>query len=486
MIRLKILKLIPWKLVFLTCLIFTLAFEYKPLEYSFAPIIDLYLPGSSNQKIYFFLSDVFAISLLLFYIKKRRKQELSVAQKTLSALAGGFVLSLGISIIFSPFSFFGWQFFRFMNFMVLIALGTALSLDREVFPRKLLIRTAFLALAIFASYQAFLALMQYIYQEPVGVIAEVNFLDPSIAETSLKIGKNKSWIFDSLNLIHLKEKYLHRAYGSMLHPNILGAVLFLGSLATTYFLLTTEKRWKKILLYIVCATQVLGLFVSYSRAASIAWMGAMVFCLAWYFYLNPKSRGFGKKVAIAMHFAMLIGVCSVLFYQQNLMRERADTSKLGNSVNERIHRVYDLDNRLHNQELALQLIENNPIVGVGLENYMPAAFQELEKKGYLSEKDIFPVHNIYLLMCVEAGLLGGIFFMAYLGFTLLQLIFSKITTPEQIILSAMFLGILFLGFCDFYLVVFQVGRVFLFLVPALLWRSLQSESISYQTIDLRK
>ena len=78
-----------------------------------------------------------------------------------------------------------------------------------------------------------------------------------------------------------------------------------------------------------------------------------------------------------------------------------------------------------------------------------------------------PVHNIYLLVAAETGILGFAVFILFLGFianTVWRKGLNKISATLFTILSAF----LFIGFFDHYLLTIQQGRLLFFLVAGLL------------------
>ena len=83
------------------------------------------------------------------------------------------------------------------------------------------------------------------------------------------------------------------------------------------------------------------------------------------------------------------------------------------------------DNRLEHIVIAKHYISQNPMTGVGLNNYLDATNRDFS----ISFKHNFflnnPIHNIYLLYAVEIGIIGTVIFILFLLNTLVYLIKSR-------------------------------------------------------------
>ena len=82
------------------------------------------------------------------------------------------------------------------------------------------------------------------------------------------------------------------------------------------------------------------------------------------------------------------------------------------------------------------------------------------------------VHNIYLYIAAEIGLFGLLAFLGFL-FSVLRAAFYSLHCPLRVTLSSLFLGFLFIGGCDFYLLQFQQGK-WMFMITALWITSLST------------
>jgi len=78
--------------------------------------------------------------------------------------------------------------------------------------------------------------------------------------------------------------------------------------------------------------------------------------------------------------------------------------------------------RIEMMHVSLRMLLDNPVLGVGINNYLAAvpAYYAFGDKGF----EVFPVHNRYLLVAVETGLIGLVIFLTFLFGSLLNAIRS--------------------------------------------------------------
>lgn len=78
------------------------------------------------------------------------------------------------------------------------------------------------------------------------------------------------------------------------------------------------------------------------------------------------------------------------------------------------------ESRLPQYEVAYNIIKNNPIVGVGINNYTEVMDDyDITEEG-LKSITAYPVHNIFLHIAAEMGILGLTFFMWFISAILIE------------------------------------------------------------------
>lgn len=197
------------------------------------------------------------------------------------------------------------------------------------------------------------------------------------------------------------ERWL-RAYGGFGSPNILGgylAVIFILGL----LMYLDSRPWHKIFLTLGQVIILVGLIFSFSRSAYLAvlfgWMFVGIFLLA------KKHRFFNRLHLVGMYIKQsifyLLVLIVIFFNFQFLFTARLNLSdKLENtSVSERVGQYSDVAGLFH----------KHPFLGVGPGAYTLALYRA---DPYLHGYSYQPVHNIYVLILTEWGILGALVWLA--------------------------------------------------------------------------
>ena len=267
------------------------------------------------------------------------------------------------------------------------------------------IKNVYLPLTVAVLGEAFLSILQFLKSETIGlwILGERSFTisTPGIAK------------FDFYGREFL------RPYGTFPHPNVLAGFLLIS------LLILPKKSYLTILAGIT-------LLLTVSRVVLI---GAFVSAI---FIFNSQ----GKKILILI-FVLLLPILYTRYFS-----------------------LFNFDSLtlLRREELvvtAIKLWTKNPLLGVGLNNFIPNGADLL-----LSGPSRFlqPVHNIFLLTLSETGIVGLIGLIVLIGypiFVLIKLYPKPFTlTPMLLIWSV----IIFLGMFDHYFLTLPQGYRLLFLV----------------------
>ncbi len=307
-----------------------------------------------------------------------------------------------------------------------------------------------------------------------------------------------------------------RPYGTFPHPNVLAGFL-LCSLIFIYAWFDDKKDTKKkILKTTALLLGSIALFLTLSRITIVLWLILTVIAgINWLLMLynlvipseveESHSTKLGRKILlldllsgmrslrsgrfrrpavgmtlrsgswlfkqIKMHkktpiiflayFCLLALITGALFYIPVLSRLKGT-----NFAEEAFSQRADLF------KSALIIIKDHPLFGVGLHNFIPSLShiqKPLSPTLYLQ-----PVHNIFLLITAEIGIIGSAFFLWFLFKTYNRLLFylslrhhevAKQSLITLLILSA----ILILGLFDHYWLTLQQGQLLLALILGLCW-----------------
>lgn len=416
------------------------------------------LPGIFEKNFGFYLTD-FSILLLcaiLIYLGRVCWKQLFFheSNKCLTILAG---IGL-ISILGSAHPFYGLHYLRLAHFFFPLLVCCFLSL--RLINEENLVEKIFQVVLCVAVFECVVGIFQYFQQDSLGLklLGEQSLTSRHVPAASFSMADGSLWILDQLFHVERKATHVIRAYGTLPHPNVFGGFLVFSLLGTCFLF---QKSHRKFFLSLALILQLFTLFITYSRAALFACMiGLFLFFL---FSFLRKEKIWPLLSATCLGFAL----CFTLLYPQlferggvvsyNQTAQSADAGRI----------VY--------QNAALLMIKEHPLFGVGFDNYL-IAISDYASKGEYAIIPFF-VHNIYLFLCAELGILGLGAFLWFI-FEVLRRGWQKRNDPATITCMSIFAGFLFIGFCDFYLLWHQSGRLMFFLITGLVLFQSSSASIS--------
>lgn len=363
-----------------------------------------------------YLSDVLIVFYVLvfigeFVLKKGVKDKLASfykKQKFFILAVFAFNLYLFVNALFvsdKPLLslWFSSKVFEFSLFSVFAQF--TLSKNR-VFKLSLTV----LAISIF--WQSSLMLLQFTLQRSLGFwfVGERSFSadTPSIAH------------------IYIFGKQLLRPYGTFPHPNVAAAFFVVA-----FIILSARQRSKVEKLNIFAsAISLLSVFSTFSKGAAIALFASLVLMVKKPFYLS---------------LVFFLAAFSAFILFKNLPEAQ----------------VASIAERLVLSQAALEIIFKNPLFGVGSANFV----HTLSAFNLFSIADVrllAPVHNVFLLIFAEEGIIG-----LFLFIMLLYAAFKNISARWQFALA--FALIVFLT-VDHFLWTLQQGRFLFWLSLAYILR----------------
>lgn len=277
--------------------------------------------------------------------------------------------------------------------------------------------------------QAAIAITQFLKQGSIGGIfyylgeRTFNSLTPGIANVALD------------------HTLILRPYGTLPHPNVLGGYLLIGLILllknTPLF-----KNKQKIFLVLVIFVSMIAMFLSMSRTALLTGFIVLLFSIAKTFFLRQQFTI--NKNYLQLVFIFLTSLIIIYTYPPLAFRY-FHTDWSGEAVVVRAKLI----------KTALMMFADHPLLGVGLNNFLV----KLPEYNQLHDIPLQPVHNVYLLIAVETGVMGFLIFS-----WLLYRLFTRVQNSSALIsdgIQEVFLALLLLGFNDHYLWTLQQGRLLL-------------------------
>jgi putative inorganic carbon (HCO3(-)) transporter len=184
-----------------------------------------------------------------------------------------------------------------------------------------------------------------------------------------------------------------RVGGTVGSPNFAAAYLSILLTSAASVMFADLGRALKWLAIAVLAFGGVALIFTFSRGG---WMAATL-AVAFICLLGCRRRGFSLKVPIGL--ILILGMLCLPF--QNAISARLLEDDKGSA-----------ESRIPLMKLAFRIIEDNPVLGVGANNFTIVMDRYLTSD--FREGWLFAVHNKYLLVLAETGILGLLAFLAFL------------------------------------------------------------------------
>lgn len=246
-------------------------------------------------------------------------------------------------------------------------------------------------LAAVVAIQSLVGVTQFIRQTDLGLtmLGELD-LDPAVRGVSVLMAGGERWL---------------RAYGLTGHPNLLAALLA----PLMLYLMSQARRvdgWRRWTLLAVVGLGAVALIATASRAAWLAFgLGLAAWLAAWWAERRQASRSVAAEDAAprrsrrsAIAAVAVVGGLALLFLVVYGPMLLSRFFNLDSSIEAR-----SLFERGRDWGIAVLLIGQHPLVGVGMGSYLMAA-RAVDPAARL-------VHNVPLLVTAELGLLAGLFWL---------------------------------------------------------------------------
>src|SRR3989344_821515 len=383
-----------------------------------------------------------------------------------------FWLILAVSVIISRETLLSaYGFLRFSEYLLIFVYvreNIIISREKNIF--------FWLILAI-SVLEAGLGLAQYLNQGSFGLkyLGE-SYLAPGMRGIAEFISQGiGSWQGIS------REMLVMRAYGTLPHPNLLGVFLLTAFVANIWLIYGSKKSIsREILLSLSLILLSTGLVLTYSRAV---WFGAILALIILFIAgrivkkrlftrmqsgqrIIEEPNYYPKNVAVilvVLLFALILYLA--LFGQQ--IKDRLQGR--GAAVFAEQESFVD---RARFASVSRETIRTDPFFGVGLRNFI-ARMDEFNTGERLRPEQHQPVHNIYLLIAAETGLLGLAAFLFLLfniaksGIVRFWRTKADANRGETFILLVIFSGFLFLGLFDHYFISLHPTAMLFWIVAGL-------------------
>ncbi|MEA2088720.1 MAG: O-antigen ligase family protein [Patescibacteria group bacterium] len=341
----------------------------------------------------FYLSDAVLIVLLLsglynLILKIKKNPPLKTSWRmAITAILGLFICYSFISVF--------WAIDKQLACYSAIKLASAIALIFIILNTRINWKKILIIFILSAVLQAGLGIWQFSNQKTFSNSwLGISSYDPSdVGVSVVQTTEHRRWL---------------RSYGGFQHPNIFSGYLSIALLSAIGLYLKTqksEKNYQNLLQnsFILFSVIILftALLTSFSRAS---WLALAIGCASIFFFklIKKDKDDLFSLFKIFLIFILISGILGFIFKEAFIARLSMNNRLEVKSITERID--YSLQ--------AKNLIKNNLFFGVGVGNYTLANYHKINKEypaWYFQ-----PVHNTYILILVELGIIGATLFLALL------------------------------------------------------------------------
>jgi O-antigen ligase len=401
---------------------------------------------SYEKKIYFYVTDLIALALFLIGLFWYRIPFRKLFGNPLWII----FLCAFLSIAVSPFFNYPIPYFRLLQLFTPIALFSFIANAFSIEEREKVTRYILMAIVAAGLFQSAVAIAQYFNQGPLGL----RLLGETNVRTIFTVHDGSRWLIDQLLQRKSESVVVIRASGTFPHANVFGGFMVLSIMATYALIMQSTKRMG--LLLSTLPLQFFAMCLSFSRAALFAWaLSTFIwFALIAYRYglKNQSLRRIGTIIAL------IFVLTSALLFNQYFYRGGVISSTPLSKDSDNIRKFH--------QTTALNILKDNPLLGLGLSQFSERAQPYFPQNTDNYVRSTAP-HNMFLFLACETGLISLTAFLIFILSLCLAVIRSPITVETATFFSLL-VGFIFIGFCDFYPILFQHGKLMFFLIAALL------------------
>lgn len=337
---------------------------------------------------------------------------------------------------------------------VLVSLSCLLAINKEV----ALYKSSYLiaAVALLFIIMAVKPSAQKIYWAIVlsgaaqSVLAIQQFINQKIVESKWLGMAEQNPETLGVPVVPVGEMRFLRAFGTLPHPNILAGFLVFGLILTIGLFALVQNQKQKKILSLLFVINSLGLMTALSRAAFLA----MILGLVVFSFLARRDKVLSRATTRFALIFLFIAVIFFVSYPELILSRAVGDNRIESQSN---------STRIIQYHEAGRTLKDNWLTGVGPGNY--TVYLEKINPGQPAWS-YQPIHNTYLLIFSELGVLGlaaCLLFFIFIGINLFR---SKDWPAERLAGLACFVCLAGLACFDHYFWSFYFGLTLMAVIIA--------------------
>lgn len=323
------------------------------------------VPGGASPAPVVFFSDIILFILIIIWATRLVFQKEKLFLPKPAIFLAAFIFWAGLSFVNSVnFSYSGFELLRLVKFfLIYIFIANNIKSKKDV-------RTLVVCLAVGVILQGIVCTLQYKFQTSMSITG-FNYLT-EVVEDKPQYG----------TIFYGDEDGIIRGSGTVGSFNVQAMYFELLLPLLLCMAIIFRKNLKGFLFAAAFVSACIGLVFTFSRGGLV---GAIVGCTA-LFIIYTKKQFISKHVFVTM--LLLVSVCfSGLF------------GRISDFMNTR-RGVFQ--NRIEMSKIGVEMVKDSPLLGFGLNT----SVIHLPKYDHKDVTIGYPVHNYYLIVASEVGLVG--------------------------------------------------------------------------------
>jgi O-antigen ligase len=294
-------------------------------------------------------------------------------------------------------------------------------------------------------FESIVGILQFILQKPLGfsLLKEPLFGVEINTSAKIFISQKNQIFFNALSIVD--NNCFLRAHGTFIHPNVFSGFLNVSSLLTLYLI---YKSKRKLIFSLFLFIQLTSLILTFSRAGFISFI-----CSSFLFFLLMFIKKYDvKKMLITFLIVLVLVGCLFSKY----LIERGYFGHFFQSNEAKEINLGSSNVRILLKNVSINMIKQNPYFGIGFRNFL---IKRGEYTSQITERAY--VHNIYLLIAAETGIISFFVFLIFLILIFVNTL-KCCLNPLTITSICIVISFLLIGFFDHYPISSYFGRMILF------------------------
>lgn len=396
---------------------------------SFANITGIYSDFTSYS---LYLSDIVVFLLLFLNLRTLRGFRL----RNLEFLLAILIFVLGSTYLVSDhfISLHWYVLLRFVELVIIYLLISRISFS---------LKPIFILFAVLGAFESVLALFQFFLQHSIGLtLFRESLLRIDIQGVAKIVSHGTTFI---------------RGYGTLPHPNLLSAFLFTSILFSSYLFIRNISSKLKILFLTLSLVSIIGLLITFSRAGILV---TLVF--GGLLLIGSTVKHYEIRKQIIVYFLIL----AVALTTWGLIIKPFIFTRVTISDQATVERKFY-------NHVGTEIVRSFPVTGVGIGTSMLHMQQFSSVK--LDSWQIQPIHNYYLLMTAEMGIIIALIFIIFLLWHLKKLgeLYWREGNVLHGTLFCIIAGFMFLMLFDHYFYTLVPTQILLWLILGLALREIK-------------